>query len=88
MEERIEKLEKELEKINQRNARVENDKAWETSGLRRILVALFTYLPIAIYMSAIGVNNPWLNAIVPTLGFLISTLSLPWIKKTWLERKQ
>lgn len=87
MDEKIEKLEKEIAAINQRNRRVETDKLWETSATRRVLVAIFTYLPIAIYMWAIGIRSPWLNAIIPTLGFLISTLSLPWIKKSWLSRQ-
>ena len=87
MDERLEKIETELQIIKRRNERVELDKAWETSALRRSLVAVFTYLPIAIYMWAIGVNKPWLNAIIPTLGFLISILSLPWIKKTWIEKR-
>lgn len=81
MEERIEEIERQIAALKKRNQRVEKDKAWETSWVRRFFIALFTYLPIALYMSVIGVRDPWLNAIVPTLGFLISTLSLPWIKK-------
>ena len=34
---------KEIEEIKKRNARVEADKAWETSWARRILVALLTH---------------------------------------------
>lgn len=80
MNEKIAELEKRIEEIENRNRRVERNKAWETSWLRRALIAIFTYLPIAIYMNYIGVRDPWLNAIVPTLGFLISTLSLPFIR--------
>lgn len=86
MEERIDKIENEIRKLQERNLKVEADKRWETSWLRRFFVALFTYIPIALYMYFIGVHSPWLNAIVPTLGFLISTLSLPWIKKRYLAR--
>lgn len=84
---RIGKLEKQIEQIIARNQKVEADKRWETSFLRRMLVAIFTYLPIAIYMRTIEVPNPWLNAVVPTLGFLISTLTLPWFRKLWLKSK-
>ena len=56
MDERIQKIENDLETIRTRNARVEADKAWETSWVRRLCVAVFTYLPIAIYMSFIGVK--------------------------------
>lgn len=76
-------LEKRISLIEVRNKRVEIDKAWETSLTRRFSVAVFTYLSIGIYLYAIGVNEPWLNAIVPTVGFLLSTLTLPFIKKFW-----
>ena len=35
-------------------------------------------------MYLIDVNAPFLNAIVPTLGFNISTWSLPWLKRQWM----
>lgn len=83
MEERIEKLEKEITSIKLRNKSVELDKAWETSWFRRVLIAIFTYLAISIYLSAIYIDRPWLNAIVPTVGFMLSTLTLPYFRKLW-----
>ncbi|MBI5358464.1 hypothetical protein HZB69_02430 [Candidatus Amesbacteria bacterium] len=79
----IEKLEKEIELLKLRNLRIEKDKLWETSYTRRLLIAVFTFLSIGIYMWAIGIDRPWLNAIVPTVGFTLSTLSLPWFKELW-----
>ena len=79
----LQELEERVSKIEQRNKSVEQDKAWETSYARRILLILFTYLSIGIYLGAIGVSNPWLSAIVPSLGFWFSTLSLPFFKKYW-----
>ena len=79
----IEDLEKRVTKIEERNKRVEADKVWETSYTRRGLLILFTYLAIGLYMKAINIPNPWLNAIVPSLGFWLSTLSLPFFKKLW-----
>lgn len=78
-------IEERLEKIEQRNNRVESDKAWETSYFRRILIAIFTYLAIALYFAVIKVENPWINAIVPTIGFLLSTLTLPFFRNFWKE---
>lgn len=78
-------LEARVAAIEQRNARVEADKAWETSYMRRGLLALFTYLAIGIYFSAINVSNPWLNAIVPAAAFMLSTLTLPFFKDWWLK---
>ena len=38
MEENIKELEKRINDIEKRNRRVEGDKAWETSTLRKILI--------------------------------------------------
>ena len=35
-------------------------------------------------MSLIGVPDPLLNAIVPTVGFNLSTWSLSYLKKLWM----
>ncbi len=80
-------FEKEIQELKERNKRVEADKAWETSWTRRALIALFTYLAIALYLLAINVPSPWLNAIVPTIGFLLSTLTLPVFKKMWIRKR-
>lgn len=82
---KIEELEKRLDKIEKRNQKVEIDKAWETSNFRKILLILFTYLAIGIYLTAIHIQNAWLNAIVPAFGFLLSSLTLPIFKKWWLN---
>ena len=83
--ETIEDLRQEIEEIKKRNERVETDKAWETSWTRRGIVAFFTYLSVALYLNAINIPNPWLNAVVPTIGFLLSTLTLPILKNLWLR---
>lgn len=79
----FQELEKEILLIKARNKRVEEDKNWETSFTRRFLLILFTYLSIGIYMKAINIPNPWINAIVPALAFLLSTLTLPFFKNLW-----
>jgi hypothetical protein len=83
----LKKLEKEVETIKSRNRRVEADKAWERSYVRRFLIVIFTYLAIALYLNAIGVQHAWLNAVVPAVGFTLSTLTFPYFKKLWLEYK-
>lgn len=81
----LSELNKDIEEIKKRNKRVEIDKAWETSFTRRLLLSIFTYLAIAIYLNVIKVTSPWLNAIVPTFGFMLSTLTLPFFKKIWVK---
>ena len=79
----ISDLEKEILAIKNRNKKVEIDKAWETSWVRKFLLVIFTYLGIGFYLRAINIDKPWLNAIVPSIGFLLSTLTLPFFKKIW-----
>lgn len=78
-------IQERLELIEQRNQRVELDKAWETSNTRRLAIAVITYLVVVIFFVTLGFDNPFVNAIVPTLGFLLSTLSLSLIKKYWMQ---
>ncbi len=80
-------LERRLQAVEERNRRVEGDKAWETSWSRRGLLMLFTYLALGVYMWAIGISNPWLNAVVPAVAFMLSTLTMPFFKKWWLARR-
>ena len=79
----FENLEKRLAAIELRNKKVTKDKAWEGSAARKILLIVFTYLSIALYLYFKIHIDPWLNAIVPALGFLLSTLSLPFFRKLW-----
>ncbi len=81
----LKSLNQRLEAIEYRNQKVEADKGWETSYTRRILLILFTYLAIGLYMWTIAIPRPWFNAIVPSVGFLLSTLTLPFLKKLWLN---
>lgn len=83
----IKELEKRISNIEKRNQKVEQDKKWETSLIRRILLITFTYFSIALYMNAIKVINPWLNAVIPSIGFLLSTLTLPFFKKLWINKQ-
>ena len=84
----IEKLKEEVEKIKERNRRVEKDKAWETSLTRRIAIAVSTYILISIFLIIIGVEKPFLAAIIPAAAYLISTASLEFLRRWWLKSKQ
>jgi hypothetical protein len=79
----MEDLELRIERIEMRNIEVEMNKAWETSNTRKFLIALFTYLAIALYMRYVLGIDPWINALVPTAGFLLSTLTLSFFKSLW-----
>ena len=78
---RLSELENRITKIEERNNKVELDKKWEIGATRRILLMLFTYLAIVFYFEAINVPSPYASAVVPTVGFLLSTLTLPILKR-------
>lgn len=85
IERRIELLESAVSQIQARNVRVEADKAWEISWYRVVLLSLLTYVVAAAVLYGIGVTNYLLSGLIPTLGFFLSTLSLPIVKKFWLR---
>lgn len=76
-------IEQRLAIIETRNARVSADKAWETSWIRRLTIAVLTYVVVLVYLHVIDNDNPWINAIVPPVGFLLSTLAVGWVRVLW-----
>lgn len=79
-------LKKEITLIKARNKRVEADKAWETSGARKIIVALLTYFVVVLFFYTAGLPRPFVNSIVPSVAFLVSTLTLDFFKKVWMRQ--
>jgi hypothetical protein len=82
-----EKIESQLQEIQARNKRVEADKAWETSWIRRIYIAVATYVFALLWLTMISVDKPGLNALVPTVAYILSTVSLSSIKKRWIRKR-
>jgi len=82
---KINQITKEIEKIKIRNSKVEADKAWETSFSRKFLIAILTYFVVILFFKFANLSKPFINAIIPTLGFLLSTLSIPFFKKIWIK---
>jgi len=78
--------EKEIKKLKERNKKVETDKAWETSKTRKIIIAIITYLTIVSFFIVAQLPSPFVNAIVPTIGFLLSTLGMGFFKNIWVKK--
>ena len=77
-------LEQEIKNIQERNKRVEKDKAWETSWTRRICIMILTYIVVIAYSYIIKkYDNIFLSSLVPVIGFTLSTLSLKLVRKVW-----
>lgn len=83
----METIEERLNKIEERNKRVELDKAWETSFVRILFISIITYTAAFFALYSIGANKPYLSSIIPVLGFILSTQSIPIIKKYWIKNK-
>jgi len=79
-------MKSEILKIKERNKRVEIDKAWETSNTRRMIIAILTYIVVVIFLFSIDAPNPLLSAFIPAIGFILSTLTLPFIE--YLDKKE
>ena len=80
-------LQTEIEQIKTRNKKVELDKMWETSWTRKICIAILTYFVVVLYLYIINrFSNIWLSSLVPVFGFILSTLSLKFIRQLW-EKK-
>jgi len=82
----LKQLEEEIIAIKERNRRVEREKSWETSWTRKIMIVISTYMVISIFFIFIGTLEPLIDAVVPSIAFILSTLSAPIIKKFWLKK--
>lgn len=79
---------KEIENIKLRNQKVELDKAWETSIFRKISIILITYITMSLVMWYLKFDKPFLNALIPTLWYFLSTLSLSFMKIIYIKFKK
>lgn len=80
-------LEERVAAIEARNSKVELDKAWEVSWARKLSLTVLTYFVVASYLMIINKEKPFINAVVPALGFFLSTLVLKGIKNIWQKNK-
>lgn len=84
---KTDELTRRIEKLEARNQRVEGDKGWETSWTRRLAIMSLTYVTVAFYLQFVVHVDPWINALVPVIGYTLSTLTISQLKKYWLQRR-
>ena len=80
-------LENAIVALQERNKKVEAEKAWETSLERRILIALLTYIVVCSFFVITQTPNPFVSALVPTFWFLLSTVSLDFLKQKRMKKQ-
>ena len=78
-------IQNEIREIKDRNRRVELDKAWETSMTRTLIISFMTYIIIGSFLWVALIPDAWVAALVPTLAFMISTMTLPFFKGRWMS---
>ncbi|HAH04516.1 MAG: hypothetical protein UV78_C0028G0012 [Parcubacteria group bacterium GW2011_GWA2_43_17] len=83
----LEELQLEIEKVKSRNRHVEADKAWETCWTRKIVISFFTYIVIVVFFYFARLPQPFINAVVPAVAFILSTLTIPLFRKWWLKKR-
>ena len=80
-------LEKRIAVIEARNKKVEFDKAWEISWVRRIFIMVIIYATIGIYLHFVVHISPWINGLVPVIGYILSTITIERLKKWWIKNQ-
>ena len=83
----LKELEERVTEIEKRNKRVEADKAWETSLIRKVLIIILTYVFAVLYLKIADTTNPFFGAVVPCVGFFLSTQTLKIVKNGWLKKR-
>jgi hypothetical protein len=86
-EDKIHQLEAEIEKIKERNKRVESDKAWETSKTRMLFVSCITFALAYFFMILVGEKAPFWKALAGSIAYIASTTTYGILKSWWLKRK-
>lgn len=81
----LDDLREEVRDIRARNERVEREKGWETSWTRRCVIAGATWLAAWLWLLSLGVANATGHALVPAAAYMLSTLSLPFVKSWWMR---
>lgn len=81
-------INEEITALKERNVKVEAEKAWEVSLTRKASVAALTYLVAAVWLFVIHENLVLLKAFVPVAGYVLSTLTLPPLRRFWTVRRK
>ena len=85
LDRRLAQLEEQIASIQERNHQIKADKAWEVSLTRKLAIAILTYALVSLVFYVIGIERFFINAIIPTLGYYLSTQTFPLIKSYWIK---
>ena len=80
-------IERRIAAIEERNRRVEAEKAWEVSLFRLVSIASMTYLTAFLVLFSMNAAKPFLSALIPAVGFMLSVQTLPTIRRRWIQSR-
>jgi hypothetical protein len=80
----FDEMRRQVAEIQARNERVEREKAWETSWTRRLVIAGATWVAAWLWLRGLAVEHAARQALVPTLAYVVSTFSLPFLRRWWM----
>lgn len=86
LEKRLTVLEHELEFTRNQKRELQLHLAWDRSWTKIVLLTVVTYIVIAFVFYCIGSKKYFVNAIIPSVAYFISTRSLSFVKKIWLQK--
>jgi hypothetical protein len=81
----MQRVEDSIEAIMARNKRVEAEKAWEVSLTRRGFLSMLIYLTTALFLWIMNEVQFLILPLIPAIGYLFSTLTLPPLKRWWMK---
>jgi len=83
----LEVIKQQIKNLEKRNEHVELNKARETSTFRTVIITVVTYVVLALFFYVAELPNPFIGAVVPTIGFVLTTLSFPFFKDYRIKHK-
>lgn len=85
LDERVSHLEETVERIRLSGKYSNLQKNWENSRIRVITVAVSMYVLTLTFMLILQVQNPIVSALLPTVGYMLSTNSIPLVRRIWVR---
>lgn len=75
-----------IDAIDARNKNVEVNKAWQASRVRIISITILTYVIVSLTMEFLHFDQPFTAAVIPTIGYFLSTLLLGVIRRQFTAK--
>lgn len=85
LEERLSVVEEESRRQDLYSKYEMMQEAWVKSKTHIFLVTTTTYAFVALFMYFLGVGNVLVNALLPAGAYILSQMSIPFIKRAWIK---